>query len=66
MDGCLYQPVAARPGNAVIVAGPHGLTPQLIDALTDSDPGREPLPEVQTAPTPPWKNYSAAEPAKPC
>ena len=47
MDGCFASPMRPALETAVIVAGPHCLTPQLLDALTDADPNRETLPEVQ-------------------
>lgn len=48
MDGCFSSPLRAALETAVIVAGPHCLTPQLLDALTDGDSERELLPEMQT------------------
>lgn len=47
LDGCFSSPLRPALETAVIVAGPHGLTPQLLHALTDSNPDREPLTEVQ-------------------
>ena len=47
MDACFSSPLRPALETAVIVAGPHYLTPQLLDALTDNDPEREPLLDVQ-------------------